>query len=262
MTHEFQPRKVNAGTVNQINGKGYQLRLENSPEKNYSLAQIDDYMHLPRHKFPHTSPVKLTLEAKLSDKYTSGTWGFGLWNDPFGIGFGAGGVSRLLPVLPNAAWFFFGSKENFLSLRDDQPGSDFHVKTYRSPLLPSFTSLLALPFIPLFFWRMTGRLIRKLGRLFVKEDGEKLDVDVEVWHKYCLNLKASWASFLVDDALLFKTSTVPRGRLGIVIWIDNQYFCFDKSGKLDYGYLDVSDQQLMEIRSLLVQKESLDVKEN
>lgn len=256
MKTEFQVNQIRKGSVHRTNDTGYQLWLEASNKKDYSLAQIDDYVHLPRYKFPHKPPIKLTLEARLSDQNLSGTWGFGFWNDPFGMGMGGGGMARILPVMPNAAWFFFGSNENMLTLREDQPGNGFHVKTFRSPLLPSFASLLGIPLAPLILLPTVARRLRHLGRDFIKEDGRKLDVDLKSWHDYELNWDKGQVDFHVDNHLVFSTETVPNGRLGIVIWIDNQYFCFDKSGKLDFGCLEIPIDQWMKISKLNVSQKS------
>lgn len=260
MANELQPRQVNGGLVRSSNSDGYHLRLGELDKPNYALAQIDDYMDLPRYKFPHAAGMGFKLAARLSSRSALGTWGFGLWNDPFGIGIGGGGGRpRFLPVLPNAAWFFYGSSENYLTLREDQPANGFHTKVFCSPLLPSLTTLLAIPSIPLVFWRKTRQFLRRLGRVFVKEDGMKLDIDVENWHVYQLLWNESQVSFLVDNHPVFSTSIIPRGKLGIVIWIDNQYFRFDGSGNFDFGFLKVSEPQWMEIRSISIEEIEIDI---
>lgn len=259
MSSKLTPRQVNGGLVRLFNGAGYHLSLGELDKPAYALAQVDDYMDLPRDQFPHTPGMALNLEARLSSQSMLGTWGFGLWNDPFGIGIGGVGRSRLLPVLPNAAWFFYGSGENYLTLREDQPVNGFHTKTFRSPLLPSLTTLFAIPFIPMALWRTARRYLRLLGRVFVKEDGMNLDFDVETWHVYRIFWNESQVSFLVDNSPVFSTNIIPRGKLGIVIWIDNQYFRFDRSGKFDFGYLKVNKPQWMEIRSLAIEEKEIDI---
>jgi hypothetical protein len=259
MAHELQPRQVNGGEVCVTYGDGYRLSLDQLDKPTYALAQIDDYMDLPRYKFPHTQGMTLNLEARLSTQSVLGTWGFGLWNDPFGVGIGGGGRSRLLPVLPNAAWFFYGSNQNYLTLREDQPANGFHAKTFRSPLLPSLTTFLTIPFLPLAIWRTARQYIRQFVRVFVKEDGMNLDIDVETWHVYQLLWNESQVSFLVDNDPVFLTNIIPKGRLGIVVWIDNQFFRFDGSGKLDFGYLKVIEPQWMEVRSISIEKSEIDI---
>ncbi|MBK8618113.1 MAG: hypothetical protein IPN96_13565 [Anaerolineales bacterium] len=95
---------------------GWRLEIQKGDSLHYRDAQLDDYSQLPRHKFPHQT-VSLSLRAKTSSTSIAGTWGFGLWNDPFGLSLGFGGSPFRLPALPNAVWFFYGSGENYLSFK-------------------------------------------------------------------------------------------------------------------------------------------------
>jgi len=250
MINDLEKREVNGGSINAMPENGSHLRIAKMEGGVYGLAQLDDYMHLPRRKFPHQPPFRLEIEARVSGQNLPGTWGFGLWNDPFAVGFGAGGMSRLLPVAPNAAWFFYGSEENQLSLRDGLPGSGFHAKTYRSPLLPSFLSLAALPVLPLLLWPAAARLLRKLARLVVEEDTKSLDVKVKDWHTYQLDWQKDSVTFAVDRKEVFCTGLSPRGRLGLVIWIDNQYFRFDREGRIGFGFLPTTSSQALFVRNV------------
>ena len=76
------------------------------------------------------SDFSLSLSARVSSDSIPGTWGFGLWNHPFGLSIGFGGSPWRLPALPNAVWFFGASEENYLSFRDTQR---FVFATLRSP---------------------------------------------------------------------------------------------------------------------------------
>lgn len=250
MINDLEKREVGGGSVSPTPENGFQLKIPKMDSGTYGLAQLDDYMHLPRHKFPYQPPFRLRLEAQVSGQCLSGTWGFGFWNDPFSMGFGAGGMSRLLPVAPNAAWFFYGSEENHLSLRDDLPGAGFHAKTYRSPLLPSFLSLAAVPGLPLLLWPAAARLLRKLSCKVVQEDAVLLDIDVKDWHSYQLDWQEDLATFTVDGNEVFRTGQSPRGRLGLVIWIDNQYFRFDSGGRIGFGFLSTQHAQALSVRNM------------
>lgn len=245
-------RIMNGGRVCGTQEEGLCLFLPELPSGKYGLAQVDNYAHLPRWKFPYQLPLKLVLEARVSDTDLPGTWGFGFWNDPFSFGFGGGGMARLLPVLPNAAWFFYGSQENHLSLRDDQPGCGFHAKTFCSPRLPSILSLLAVPFAPFLLWPASARLLRRLGCSVVKEASTALSVPVADWHTYELLWFPSQVVFSIDQQDVFQTATSPQGRLGLVVWIDNQYFRFDGMGQLGFGFIEVSKEQWLQVRNLSV----------
>lgn len=250
MNENLEKREANHGQVEGSIDEEFWLILPQMDRPRYCLAQVDDYMHLPRRRFPYEPPFSMKLEAKVSGKDLPGTWGFGLWNDPFSAGFIAGGVSRLLPVLPNAAWFFYGSAENHLSLRDEVPASGFHVKTFRSPGIPSVFSLLALPLAPLLLCPFIARMLRRLARGFINEDGVPLEVDVTKWHSYEMKWREEEVEFTVDGRTIYRTRISPKGRLGLVIWIDNQYFRFDPRGRIGFGSQAMESGQSLSIRNL------------
>ena len=244
-THTFE-----GGCVAESWSEGCRLILSISDGQQFTLAQMDDMLKERRSHFPHRAPLKIELEAKVSGAKVPGTWGFGLWNDPFSLGLLAGGASRILPVLPNAAWFFYGSPENHLSLFDDLPGSGFMARTYRSPLLPGVFSLLTMFLFPWVISKNGRRSLRRMARHFVKEAGVNVDVDVCEWHTYTLDLKREEARFLLDGEVILKTPITPRGSLAFLVWMDNQYFRFDSTGRMEFGFLPIPSEQELMIKSL------------
>lgn len=252
MSNKMEVRRVNGGQVIHSAENEKRLILPMLPSGKYGLSQLDDYAHLPRRGFIHQPPLKLRLDARVSADEIPGTWGFGLWNDPFSFGFGGGGMARLLPVLPNAAWFFYGSCENHLTLTDDHPGGGFHAKVFRSPRLPSILSLLGLPGLPLLFWRVTARLLRKSASFLVRESTTKLLTDVDAWQTYEMMWKKNQVVFRINQEVVMETELSPDGPLGLVIWIDNQYFKFTPVGELGFGFLGVPTKQWLDIRALSV----------
>jgi hypothetical protein len=252
MALNLAARQLNGGVVTGSIDKGYHLGLPVLPAKKYGLAQVDDYTHFARRKFSHQPLLRIQLEARVSGNALPGTWGFGLWNDPFSFSIGGGGMVRALPVMPNAAWFFYGSQENCLSLRDDQPSSGFHAKTFCSPRLPAILSLLAVPGLPFLFWPAAVRLLRRMARRLIKEAAVPIEVRVDSWHVYELIWQADQVIFSINQKTLLDTNVSPQGRLGLVIWIDNQYFRLDPDGKVGFGFLDVPVEQWLEIRGLSV----------
>ena len=95
--------------------QAYRLAIPAGKADRYRLAQLDDYAQLPRNHFPLHSPIHISLSARASSTSIPGTWGFGLWNDPFGLSLAFGGNPFRIPALPNAVWFFGASKESYLS---------------------------------------------------------------------------------------------------------------------------------------------------
>jgi hypothetical protein len=55
------------------------------------------------------------------------------------------------------------------------------------------------------------------------------------------------AQFAVDGRSVFQTALAPRGRLGLVIWIDNQFAAFGPDGKLRAGVLAQPEPAWLEI---------------
>lgn len=211
--------------------------LPPGPAGRYRLAQLDDYRRLPRRRFRWQPPVTLSLTAQASSPDLPGTWGFGFWNDPFSFSLGVKGASRRLPALPNAAWFFYASPENYLSLRDDLPASGLLAAVFRSPLIPSGFLAPALLALPLLFIPAAARRLRRFARSIIQQDAARLDVQVTQPHEYRLEWQPRLVRFCVDGESLFETSLTPRGRLGLVIWIDNQYAAFTPDGRLRFGLL-------------------------
>ncbi len=235
----------------------------------YRFAQLDDYTSLPRGRFSSRPPLTLSLRARASGNSIAGTWGFGLWNDPFGLSLGFGGNPFRLPTLPNAIWFFHASPENWLSFsgrssRPNQradsevfakhpvrarlraksgdfairPGNGFLAQTFRSPNIPSvFLGLAGIPAFPFLATRRTRKWLRRLAGCVVREDGVRLSVDAAQWHVYRLEWSPTRSAFWVDNALALETSVNPRPPLGLVIWLDNQFAAFTPEGKIGFGVL-------------------------
>jgi hypothetical protein len=229
---------------------GWLLTLPAGPADSYRVAQLDDYRHLPRNRFRWLPPVTLSLTAQVSSPSVPGTWGFGFWNDPFSFSLGARGSSRRLPALPNAAWFFYASPENHLSLRDDLPANSLLAGVFRSPLIPSAGLVPALFALPLLAIPATARWLRRLARFVIQQDAARLDVEETQPHEYRLEWQTHAVRFDVDGQPVFETPLTPRGRLGLVIWIDNQYAAFTADGKIRFGTLpdDAASLRITEIQ--------------
>lgn len=242
------------GSIEPLADGGMRLTMQPGSGGNYRVAQFDDTRKLSRGEFRWQTPFTMRLQARVSDPDLPGTWGFGLWNDPFSTSLHLGGGSRRLPVLPNSAWFFHASPENFLSLRDDLPGNGFLTAVFSSPLIPSVFLSPAAISLPLLTWRPGARLIRRLARRWIKEGSTALELDTTVWHRYEIRAGVARVDFSVDDKIVLESAVSPRGRLGLVIWIDNQYAAFTPQGQLRYGRLAVPSPAWLEIKDVSVQQ--------
>ncbi len=231
-------RQTGGGDVQDVGAGAWRLSIPPGPAKAYRWAQLDDYMGLARGRFLWQPPVRLSLRARVSAAELPGTWGFGLWNDPFTASFGLGGMSRRLPALPNTAWFFYASPPNYLSLRDDLPASGFLAATFRSARMPAGLMALAAPGLPLLAVRPGARLLRRFARRFVEQSAALVEADVCAWHAFELDWRTECVEFRVDGRTIQRTEASPHGPLGLVLWIDNQYAAWTPVGRLGMGSLE------------------------
>lgn len=244
----LHPRLSAGGQIKAIGDGIWRLEIPAGPGDHYRLAQVEDYTGLRRHEFPWKYPVVLSLRARASHHEIPGTWGFGLWNDPFAVSLGFGGASRALPALPDAAWFFFASPPNYLSFRDDIPARGALAATFQSPEIPALLLAPAGLALPLAFWPPAARLLRRLAGRIIRQDAGVLDLDPTQWHDYQLEWHADGVTLSVDEEVVFKTSVVPDSPLGLVIWVDNQYAALPPNGRLAYGNLANEEPAWIEIK--------------
>jgi len=238
----------------------YRLFIPAGNASSYRLAQLDDYNKLPRKKFPHHA-LTASLSARTSSDSIAGTWGFGLWNNPFGMSIGFGGNPWRLPALPNAVWFFGASEENYLSFKSGldtasptrPPANGFSAQIFRSP---KFHPLLILAGLVLPFSR---KLTRRMMSQVIDEDGVTLSrgdacITPTDWHRYRLEWRLKRVSFEVDEVQVFESAVSPIPPLGLVIWIDNQYAAFTPEGKIGFGVLK-NETAWLEVKEINISPE-------
>ncbi len=247
---KLTPRFTPGAQVTEISQEkhlqAYRLSIPAGASDQYRLAQLDDYAKTSRSRFPLRYPIQLKISARASDETIPGTWGFGLWNDPFGLSLGFGGNPFRLPSLPNAVWFFGASHESYLSFQEDKPSHGFLAQSFRSP---KFHPLLIAAGSALPFSRKTTR--RLMGKV-IQEDGIRLNVDVTQWHSYQIDWREDRVSCQVDTRQIFESHVSPHPPLGLVIWIDNQYAAFTPEGKIGFGVLANSEPAWVEIKDIEV----------
>jgi hypothetical protein len=255
---QLKPRLTKDARVEEISRESshYLLSIPAGKSNKYRLAQLDDYAQLKRADFRLGGMVSISLLARASSNSIPGTWGFGLWNDPFGLSLGFGGNPFRLPALPNAVWFFGASAESYLSFQSGSNTSENSARSTRSAAngflaqsfrAPKFHPSLILAGLALPFSRKTTR--RLLGKI-VDEDGIRLSLDVTQWHSYSLDWRDERVSFEVDNVSVFESAVSPEPPLGLVIWIDNQYAAFTPEGKIGFGVLENPEPAWLEIKDL------------
>jgi hypothetical protein len=243
----LKPSLKLSGRVEMSGEANWRLSIPAGSTGHYRLAELGDYHGLPRRSFLWNPPYLLSLRARASAVVIPGTWGFGVWNDPFGLGILSRAKGLRLPVLPNAAWFFFASPPNYLSFRDDLPAQGALAATFCSAHWPAALLALGAPAFALLAIPAAARLLRRLGRRLIHQDATGLQLDPTEWHEYRLEWRQGVVDFQVDGQTVFQTVVAPLGPLGLVIWIDNQYAAFPPDGRPRYGMLPAQEETWIEV---------------
>jgi hypothetical protein len=162
-------------------------------------------------------------------------------------------MTRPFPALPNAAWFFFASPENYLSFRTDKKPFGFLAATFHSPRIPSLLLTPLLVLLPMLYYQVTAKWARQKMSQVIIEDSKLLDVDATDWHDYKMQWEMNKVLFEIDGKKVFGTSVSPAGPLGFVFWIDNQFASFAPSGRISAGFLENPVPAWVEIENLISQ---------
>jgi hypothetical protein len=247
MENGLNPR-VTSGSMVERTANGWRLDIPAGGKGTYRLAQLDDYGSLSRRGFHHRPPWNMTLHARVSSTHLAGTWGFGLWNDPFGFSLGSGGRAGRYPSLPNVTWFFHGSPPNWLSLQDSLPANGFFAGTIASPRIPTLLMTPGLLAIPLLALRPLSRLFRRLAGRIIYQEAVAIPVDVTQWHEYSIRWLHDIVEFKIDQGPILQTSPSPVPPLGFLVWMDNQYAAWTPDGRFQSGMLE-NREAWLEIRT-------------
>ncbi len=242
----------------------WRLEIPAGRKGSYRLAQLDDYHTLKRPDFPWRltgagDRIRLNLQARASASQLPGTWGFGLWNDPFSFSLGMGGASQRFPALPETAWYFFASPPNYLSFYDHLPAQGALAATFHSPPWPAWQLALAAPALGLFMLPPLGRWLRRFARRWIKQDAAQLTIDPTGWHSYAIEWSLAQVLFQVDDIPVLATKVAPHGPLSLVLWIDNQYAALPPNGRLGYGTLESPAPSWIELAHIQCEYRSMEV---
>ena len=214
----------------------------------YTDAQIDDCTGR-RKEYPWSPGSQFTVRARFSHEAAQlvGTAGFGFWNAPFGD------PSIPWPTLPKATWFFFGAPPNDLPLAHNGPGQGWFAATLDATTWQAI-GLAPLAPIVLLLNQFT-RLRRKIWPWVQKQlqiSFQPIRESMMAWHEYQLIWRESGCDFLVDGRLIHQTPFSPRGPLGFVCWIDNQYMVARENGRFRWDTIPVTTPQFLEVDNLQI----------
>ncbi len=250
LPYDLQPHLLGGGQVLPVDGGGFRLELPALP-RGYADAQVDDCKGRRRSAFAWAPPIRLTLRARASHPAPPGTLGFGFWNDPFGLSLGGAGGLQKLPAAPQAAWFFNGAPPNDLSFVRGGGGAGWKAVSLRAPTLPS---MLFVPGAALAFLAGNAPLLRKwvvrAVQTAVTASEAELTAPLDEWHTYQLDWSASGVRFNVDEATVLDSSVAPRGPLGFVAWIDNQFAVLSERAGIRFGVVPTTAPAWLEIADL------------
>jgi hypothetical protein len=237
--------EIGTGQVELTPGAAH-LRLPAGLKQGYHDAQISDYAG--RADFRWRPPARMTVRAHFVSEALRGTAGFGFWNHPFVPG--ERGVR-----LPQTAWFFFSAAPGNIMLAQGIPGTGWKAATLDATrpafllLAPGAPLGFLLMRVPAFYRRLWPLAQRAVGISECLLDPALLDST----HEYTLDWRRESLTFYVDGALMHRTPSAPRGPLGFIAWIDNQYAVVTPQGRFGFGVSSVEQEQALVLESVRVE---------
>jgi hypothetical protein len=229
---------------------GLRMIVEATASGAYSDAQIFDYAAMKRFAYPNRSPLRMVVRARASHdaEQLIGTAGFGFWNQPYMPG-------TLSFRLPRAAWFFFGSHASNMAFAHGVPGFGWKAATLDTSRLPF---LLLAPGAPLGFLLMRipalYRTLWPVGQWAIGAAEAVVQEPLSEPHTYRLDWLPNSVLFYVDNRLILRSPFAPKGPLGFVAWLDNQFAIVTPQGNIQMGLLPIQQQQWLALESLVIEK--------
>ncbi len=223
----------------------------------YSDAQLDDYHADPRglgnpsglkRQWLWRPPLKMQVRARASHSSLVGTAGFGFWNDPFTL---TGGIN----ALPEAVWFFYASPPSDMALVLGVPGWGWKAAIVHAARADAV--LQSVPTAAAVLWaRLTGRT-QTAARWVQRTSGAHeapLRLDWTAWHMFDLEWQRDEVTFFADGEQILRAPNPPRGPLGFVTWVDNQFAVATPRGEFRFGTLDAPGKQWLELDWISIEK--------
>ena len=250
---EWSVTQTGSAHAEEFAADSFRFRLPAGDARQYANAQIDDTAGRKRRHFCWRPPVRLELAARFSHPTDQlrGTAGFGFWNLPLGPG------PARFPALPRALWFFFGAQPSNLPLAAGIPGHGWKAASLDAGR-PA--ALFWAPWTPFLLLAMRSksiyaRLWPRIQCALAVSEALVPAGDTE-WHQYALEWRPDDAEFWVDGEPLLHVPRSPRGPLGFVAWMDNQYAIATPQGQFGWGLSSLEQPQWLEIAGLTLERQT------
>lgn len=231
------------------------LNLPAADNRAYHDAQISDYAS--QRDFRWRPPLHMEVVASFIPPYTPaergsnntpvGTAGFGFWNHPFVPG------ERGFR-LPQAVWFFFSAPPCNMQLAQGVAGAGWKAATLDArrwqflALLPTAPLGFLLMRVPALYHRLWPLAQRAIGVSEYLLDAALLYSK----HTYALDWQPNHITFMLDGVTVHQTSSAPRGPLGFIAWVDNQYAVVTPQGQFGFGLVAVEQPQMLLIERIKI----------
>lgn len=115
-------------------------------------------------------------------------------------------------------------------------------------LLPTTPISLLLMRIPALYNRLWP-----IGQRAIGVSEHLLDTALLVaTHTYTIDWRPDGVTFAVDDQTVHVSPLAPRGPLGFIAWIDNQYAVVTPQGQFGFGLLPLSQEQVLTVEHIRI----------
>jgi hypothetical protein len=250
-------QRIGGGIITDTDGI-LRLSFQETSVDKYTDAEINDYSMARRSHYHWQPPLCMSLRARASHQAArpyatgvetndlKGTAGFGFWNAPFAL-------AKRVGRLPEAVWFLYTSPPTQLCLVPDIPGWGWKAQVVHAHR-PG--AMLALPpTLATVAWARVSGKERPARQWIQRLSGAHealLEADLSSWNEYRLDWTNEAATFFINGIQVHRVDNPPRGPLGFVAWIDNQYAVATPRGVFRSGVLK-TDKQWLDLADISIE---------
>jgi hypothetical protein len=97
------------------------------------------------------------------------------------------------------------------------------------------------------------RALWPVGQRAIGASEALLSVDLVDPHTYELEWRRESVTWTVDGEFIHASPSAPRGPLGFIAWLDNQYAIVTPRGQFGFGLIDTTGQQWLALDRVNIQ---------